>query len=540
MPPAPPRRRPLAGLAFGALLAALLAEGAARLLWADPPDHLSPIELQVRHPDGSGAVIGRGRYERYRINAAGYRGPPLRPPGAAALRVAVLGDSFVYGVGVSEDEALPGRLGAALAARGLDAEVLNGGVPGANLERGLGRVGEALTRHRPDLVLFVLLWNDLDLAGPEARYGAGLDGSRFTGRGTETAVGRVAQALLPVPPSPAPGAPPVTTVSAPVEARYRLARASRAYAFLALWARARGTHWGQIDRELTLLHTDTPAVRAAAWGRLTARVSATAAAARAAGVPFGLVHFMDGPLAGLPAERLREALDATGVPVLDLSPRWGDHATYTARHTLGWDSHPNRAALADAGEAIAAWIAASGWTGAPPTPADTAAAAAQATAAAAWRAAQAPLAAAQRAQIDALTATFRSEVGSSDPRTPPPATDTNQWLLGWEAPPAGDPRRALRGEGTVWLRVPPAGAAALEVEAEAPRAGGATLEAACAEGPAGPRAALPPGGTARLRFPFGAPLVGGSLVECRLQLHGLAGPHGGAVMVRRVALVPAG
>jgi hypothetical protein len=68
------------------------------------------------------------------VNALGFRGPAI-PTGLAnpgMTRIAMLGDSFVYGMGVQGTETLSARLSEALAAAGKSVEVLNFGVPGYN------------------------------------------------------------------------------------------------------------------------------------------------------------------------------------------------------------------------------------------------------------------------------------------------------------------------------------------------------------------------------------------------------------------------
>lgn len=85
----------------------------------------------------------------------------LGAPAAAAegFRLAVLGDSLTAGYGVDAGEAYPARLGAALAAAGLEGEVLDHGVSGDTTTGGLARV-EWLLGDAPTHVLVELGGND--------------------------------------------------------------------------------------------------------------------------------------------------------------------------------------------------------------------------------------------------------------------------------------------------------------------------------------------------------------------------------------------
>ena len=98
------------------------------------------------------------------VNSYGYRGPerpPAKPPGV--FRVAALGDSYTYGMGVRVEDALPTQLERPLAGRGArTVEVLNFGVPGASLEDSVARLRQVAARWQPDLVLFFLYADDLE------------------------------------------------------------------------------------------------------------------------------------------------------------------------------------------------------------------------------------------------------------------------------------------------------------------------------------------------------------------------------------------
>src|SRR5260221_9426395 len=86
--------------------------------------------------------------------ATGARGEAGAPPGILAL-----GDSLTAGFGLSRKESFPARLQAKLAAAGVDAQVVNGGVSGDTSAGGLARLDWALADH-PDVVLVELGAND--------------------------------------------------------------------------------------------------------------------------------------------------------------------------------------------------------------------------------------------------------------------------------------------------------------------------------------------------------------------------------------------
>jgi lysophospholipase L1-like esterase len=99
-----------------------------------------------------GAEVPWGTDER--INAAGYRGP-LRPvqrtPGT--LRIAALGDSSTFGLGVAYADTYSAQLEARLAERGIRAEVLDFGVIGFTIRQGLERYRAIVRAYRPDVVV---------------------------------------------------------------------------------------------------------------------------------------------------------------------------------------------------------------------------------------------------------------------------------------------------------------------------------------------------------------------------------------------------
>jgi acyl-CoA thioesterase-1 len=88
--------------------------------------------------------------------------------------VTLLGDSISAGFGLRPGEALPVRLQAALAAHGLDAEVIGAGVSGDAVRDGLARLDRSVPT-RTDLCVVALGANDLMQSVPPDRVRAGLD-----------------------------------------------------------------------------------------------------------------------------------------------------------------------------------------------------------------------------------------------------------------------------------------------------------------------------------------------------------------------------
>ncbi|MFQ5913809.1 MAG: hypothetical protein ACE5JS_11555 [Nitrospinota bacterium] len=104
-----------------------------------------------------------------RVNREGFRGKEIqaRKP-AGRFRIFFLGDSFTFGLGVSDGETFAARLETLLNAQagtGRRFEVINGGVPGYNLAHYYLVLKHRVFRYDPDLILLGLLpWNDFDLA----------------------------------------------------------------------------------------------------------------------------------------------------------------------------------------------------------------------------------------------------------------------------------------------------------------------------------------------------------------------------------------
>ncbi|HVS19503.1 MAG TPA: hypothetical protein VMT18_12935, partial [Planctomycetota bacterium] len=121
-----------------ALCAALLGVGECALRRSVPENGITPFRAGTL--PGLASELRPGFETHYRgfaasINAAGFRGPPVTPRRAGELRVALVGDSFTFGNGVSFEDTLGQALAAELGRLGREAVVFNCGVPGYNAEQ---------------------------------------------------------------------------------------------------------------------------------------------------------------------------------------------------------------------------------------------------------------------------------------------------------------------------------------------------------------------------------------------------------------------
>jgi len=107
----------------------------------------------------------------------------------AQVQVAVIGDSNVYGKGISPSENYPSQLQAALIARGLNVSVSNGGINGDTSSGLAGRLDSAV----PSGTRVVVIWigiNDIRRGASMAEVQANVAGivSRLRAKGIDTYV----------------------------------------------------------------------------------------------------------------------------------------------------------------------------------------------------------------------------------------------------------------------------------------------------------------------------------------------------------------
>lgn len=168
----------------GLAVALLLVEGVVRLLFDEPVQPRYVIDagygVRANQPHVNTRHYVPGDYEvAISTNAAGMRGqreyPVERVPGKR--RVLMLGDSFVFGYGVNDDEVVSAVL----------EDLLNARVPGSteviNLAvSGFGQAEELVTwehrgeAYRPDVVVLFYFENDIGNNAISGLYEPGADG----------------------------------------------------------------------------------------------------------------------------------------------------------------------------------------------------------------------------------------------------------------------------------------------------------------------------------------------------------------------------
>ncbi len=109
-------------------------------------------------PDVSGLRTAEPWQADLTTNSAGFRDVPHGTKSAGVTRVVVLGDSFVFGSGVKQDETLTHVLATRL---GPTFEVVNLGVPGYGTDQALLTLRRWGPKLLPDVVVAGFFWNDV-------------------------------------------------------------------------------------------------------------------------------------------------------------------------------------------------------------------------------------------------------------------------------------------------------------------------------------------------------------------------------------------
>jgi GDSL-like Lipase/Acylhydrolase len=264
------------------------------------------------------------------INADGYRGTAVakeKPPGT--LRIAALGDSQTFGIGIGEGASWPAVLEASLqrSLPGTSVEVMNCAVPGYDAEQEAAALESRWLAYAPDLVLLGYFANDPP--PPKSGPDEGKTWSRW-----------MLGELLP-------------------NQRGFVGWARRSSALLdvvldGVYRRLLVREWAAGAEQL---HDDA----SDGWQRTQAlfsieRDACTRAGARFAVVliPF-LVRCGDGLISTWPYRKVARVCGEAGIPTLDLEPSFqGEDFAHLLVHER--DSHSAPPAHRIEGEAIARWV----------------------------------------------------------------------------------------------------------------------------------------------------------------------------------------
>jgi hypothetical protein len=159
----------LTAWACAAVLPVVLIEGAARL---SDPIETRALDYRAFDPVLGWSLVPDRQYHvksvrkdvefMLRIDRHGFRDDGQQIGRVSDARVVVLGDSNVFGVGLSDDQVLSHQLRKSLLARGADVKVLNGGVPGYGLDQFFLKL-KSLGELAPGTVVILLIhpMNDL-------------------------------------------------------------------------------------------------------------------------------------------------------------------------------------------------------------------------------------------------------------------------------------------------------------------------------------------------------------------------------------------
>lgn len=133
--------------------------------------------------------LQRNLFVSFVLAAVVFLSPAVIHSALAQVQVAVIGDSNVYGKGVSTSENYPSQLQAALNARGLNVSVSNGGINGDTSTGLAGRLELAV----PSGTRVVVIWigiNDIRRGASMAEVQANVAGivSRLRAKGIESYV----------------------------------------------------------------------------------------------------------------------------------------------------------------------------------------------------------------------------------------------------------------------------------------------------------------------------------------------------------------
>jgi len=132
------------------------------------PERFWRLKADLHNVRVSGHVNGNDI--DFTVNTRGSLRYPVPSLSADRRRIVALGDSCTFGLGVNDDQTWPARLQSLIDERGLQADVINAGVPGYTAFQGrqwLQTEGAAL---RPDLVVACFGFNDRDVWASQSDF----------------------------------------------------------------------------------------------------------------------------------------------------------------------------------------------------------------------------------------------------------------------------------------------------------------------------------------------------------------------------------
>jgi lysophospholipase L1-like esterase len=161
----------IAGVLISGLITAGILEGAIRVFHLIPDNvpityHAVPGDEDFAPDANTSARSIFGILNR--TDSRGLRGPERSLTGSPGrARVAMVGDSVVWGYGVSEDDSIPVLLERLAESRGVGLDVWNLGVQAYNTYNEKAKYARFAPLLHPDVTIVVVLYNDLQ---PEARH----------------------------------------------------------------------------------------------------------------------------------------------------------------------------------------------------------------------------------------------------------------------------------------------------------------------------------------------------------------------------------
>ena len=141
----------------------LMLEFGIRMFWS-PPNSGSTLNAfgipMMGHPTRLWAMEPGPNQSAGVFVTHGEDGLRARNETGAPLRIMTLGDSSIYGHGLSDSQTLHEKLRESLASREIQADGLCGGIPGYSSEQTLIMLNEIGWDLKPDLLIIATLWSD--------------------------------------------------------------------------------------------------------------------------------------------------------------------------------------------------------------------------------------------------------------------------------------------------------------------------------------------------------------------------------------------